>query len=61
MRFSHHLFFRILKLAEHARETVNVILSQGSIKGIKSSSQCVQQILKLTHQGYMPLCRRGGV
>ncbi len=38
-----------------------MILSQDSIYGVKSSSQCVQQILKMTFQGYMPLWRRRGV
>ncbi len=43
---------------KHGGGVFKVILLQDSIYGVKFSSQRVQQILKLTHQGSMPLWRR---
>ncbi len=45
----------------HQVTLLKVILSQDSIYGVKSSSQCAKQILKLTQQDYMHLWPWGGV
>ncbi len=42
-------------MSEAILKRLKVILSQDSICGVKSGSQCVQQILKLTYEGYMSL------